>query len=395
MDLNQLQKKFSEQFGEGEEPIRIFFAPGRVSLLGEHLDYNGGLALPCALSMGTYLLIRRGSNGLLKLASLNRDPVLEISLQEIKEKVRNEWWNYPLGIFHEFQKRIPVDNGFEMLFAGDLPISAGLSSSASIEVVTAFALNELLLTKLSLKEIALLSEHSENNFVGVQCGILDPYAAAFGKNNNAMLLNCMTTEHDYIPMHLGDFEFIIANTNKPRQLVDSAFNQRFTECRRALEIMQRLLRVNFLAEATPEKFSSIGDIFPDEIAFKRAYHIVYENDRVKKASGALMNGDVKTLAKLMNASHASLRDFYEVSCFELEIMVQAAISVDGCLASKLSGAGFGGCTISLIRKDARGKFCESVSSEYKTRTSLDAEFYEVKVGDGAKEIDQSYESVSE
>jgi galactokinase len=357
-----------------------------VSLLGEHLDYNGGFALPCALSMGTYLLIRRTKDGLLKLSSRNMPSTLKIPIDEIGKKVRNEWWNYPLGIFHEFQKRISVRNGFEMLFAGDLPISAGLSSSASIQVVTAFALNELLLTKYSLKEIALLSEHSENNFVGVQCGILDPYAAAFGKENNAMFLNCVTAEHDYIPVNISGYEFIIANTNKPRQLVDSAFNDRFDECRRALGIMQRLLRVNFLADATPEKFSSVGDLFPDEIAFKRAYHIVYENDRVKKASVALLNGDIKTLAELMNISHTSLRDFYEVSCFELEIMVQAAISVEGCLASRLTGAGFGGCTISLIRKDIREKFCGKVFSEYKMKTSLDAEFYEVKVGDRAREI---------
>jgi galactokinase len=205
-----------------------------------------------------------------------------------------------------------------------------------------------------------------------------------------MFLNCVTTEHDYVPVDIGEYEFIVANTNKPRQLVDSAFNLRFAECRRALEIMQRLLRVNFLAEATPEKFPSIGDMFPDEISFKRAYHIVHENDRVKKASVALLNRDIKTLAALMNGSHASLRDFYEVSCFELETMVHAAIAVEGCLASKLSGAGFGGCTISLIRKDIREKFCEKVFSEYKMRTSLDADFYEVKVADGAKEIYQKY-----
>lgn len=386
MDLNQVQIKFREQFGEGEEPIRIFFAPGRVCLLGEHLDYNGGLALPCALSMGTYLLIRRRTDGLLKLASLNMEAVLRIPVREINAKIKDDWWNYPLGIFHEFQKRVMIEIGFEMLYAGDLPISAGLSSSASIQVVTAFALNELLLTKFSLKEIALLSEHSENNFVGVQCGILDPYAAAFGKKNNVMFLNCVTAEHEYIPVDTGEYEFIIANTNKPRQLVDSAFNHRFAECRRALGILQQLLRVNFLAEATPEEFSSVGDLFPDEISFKRAFHIIHENDRVKKTSVALWNRDIKILAELMNISHASLRDFYEVSCLELEIMVQAAITVEGCLASRLTGAGFEGCTISLIRKGIREKFCKKVFSEYKIRTSLDAEFYEAEAGDGVKEI---------
>jgi len=384
--VKSLKEIFGQHFGRSEEIIHSYFAPGRVCLIGEHLDYNGGFVLPCALSMGTYLLVRKRNDHLLKFASLNYDSSFEISLKEINSKVGNDWWNYPLGVMNEFQKIASTEFGFEMLFSGDLPIGAGLSSSASIEVATAFSLNELLNTKLSLKEIALLSKRAENNFVGVQCGILDQYAVALGKKDHAMFLNCVTEEHEFIPVNIGGYEFIIANTNKPRQLEYSAFNDRFNECRRALQIMQRLLPVNFLADATPQQFDSIEHFFPDEATRKRAHHIVHEQDRVKRASSALARGDVSELALLMNESHASLRDYYDASCLELETIVSAALSVKGCLASRASGAGFGGCTINLIEKEVKEKFCEKVFSEYKMKTGLNPEFYEVKMGDGVKEF---------
>ncbi|HYV92836.1 MAG TPA: galactokinase [Chitinophagales bacterium] len=384
--VKALKEIFEQHFGRNGEVIHSFFAPGRVCLIGEHLDYNGGFVLPCALSMGTYLLVRKRKDHILKLTSLNYSSSFEISLNEIDAKVGNDWWNYPVGVVNEFQKIVSGALGFEMLFNGDLPISAGLSSSASIEVVTAFSLNELLNTKLSLKEIALLSKRAENDFVGVQCGILDQYAVALGRKNHAMFLNCVTEEHEFIPVNIGDYEFIIANTNKPRQLENSAFNDRFNECRGALQIMQRLLPVNFLADATLQQFDSIEHFFPDEVTRKRAHHIVYEQERVKRAASALARGDVGELAALMNQSHASLRDYYDASCSELETIVSAALSVNGCLASRPSGAGFGGCTINLIRAEVKERFCEKVFSEYKMKTGLNAEFYEVKMEDGVKKF---------
>jgi len=383
---DKLKEIFTERFGGDEQGIRSFFAPGRVTLIGEHLDYNGGFVLPCALSLGTYLLARRRNDKMLKLVSLNYNSSIEIPLSEIHSKEGSDWWNYPLGVMNEFQKIVAPEFGFEMLFSGDLPISAGLSSSASIEVVTAFALNEILNAKLSLKEIVSLSKRAENDFVGVQCGIMDQYASAFGKKDHAIFLNCATEEHEYISVNTGQYEFIIVNTNKERQLESSDFNNRYNECQQALKTMQRLLPVNFLADATLSQFDSVEHFFPEENSRRRAHHIVYEQARVKSAAKSLAKGDINELAFLMNESYASLRDYYEASCFELETIVSAALSVDGCLASRASGAGFGGCTINLINRESKEKFREKVFSYYKIKTGLKAEFYEVNMEDGVREI---------
>ena len=385
MNTEHLKIEFQQRFGEGKNNCALFFAPGRINIIGEHLDYNGGFVLPCALSMGTWLVVRKRDDRLVKLASQNFDSSIEISLNEIHEKRGNSWWNYPLGVIHEFSIVTQIDCGFEMMFGGDLPVGVGLSSSASIEIVTAFAMNNLFQTMLTLKEIALLSRRAENNFIGVQCGIMDQYAVALGKKDHALFLNCLTAEHEYIPAEIDDYSFIISNTNKPRQLESSAFNERFHECQLALKTMQRLLTVNEIAEATPDQFEMIEHWFPDENTRKRAHHLVFENNRVKKARKALSSDDVFELATLMNESHASLRDNYEVSCDELETIVNAARLVDGCLASRISGAGFGGCTISLIRRDARGKFCDEVKRSFQKSTGLTAEFYDVEIGNGVRE----------
>jgi len=385
VNTEHLKIEFQQRFGEGKNNCALFFAPGRINIIGEHLDYNGGFVLPCALSMGTWLVVRKRDDRLVKLASQNFDSSIEISLNEIHEKRGNSWWNYPLGVIHEFSIVTQIDCGFEMMFGGDLPVGVGLSSSASIEIVTAFAMNNLFQTMLTLKEIALLSRRAENNFIGVQCGIMDQYTVALGKKDHALFLNCLTAEHEYIPAEIDDYSFIISNTNKPRQLESSAFNERFHECQLALKTMQRLLTVNEIAEATPDQFEMIEHWFPDENTRKRAHHLVFENNRVKKARKALSSDDVFELATLMNESHASLRDNYEVSCDELETIVNAARLVDGCLASRISGAGFGGCTISLIRRDARGKFCDEVKRSFQKSTGLTAEFYDVEIGNGVRE----------
>jgi galactokinase len=381
-----LIQRFEIRFGEHTTKPLVFFSPGRINLIGEHLDYNGGFVLPCALSLGTYLTIRLRDDGQLKLYSENFDSSFEISLENINGKAGDRWWNYPLGVVDEFNKLSKVEQGFEMLFSGDLPIGAGLSSSASIEVATAFAINRLLKRELPLKEIAQLAQRAENNFVGVRCGIMDQYAVAFGKEDHAIFLDCSSISHEYVQATLQGFSFIIADTNKSRSLDSSAFNMRYEECRVALKTMQRLLFVNEIAEATPEQFESIEHWFPDEISRNRARHLVFENQRVKEASVALPKRNIMQLAALMNESHASLRDNYDVSCNELESLVRASQDVNGCHGSRISGAGFGGCTINLVANDAEKLFENEVAKSYFNSTGLVASFYKVQIGNGVHEI---------
>jgi len=386
MNAEHFYLEFRKKFGESEDKARMYFSPGRVNIIGEHLDYNGGYVLPFALALGTYLLVRRRNDRLIKLASQQFNSTIEVDLENILMRNANEWWNYPLGVISGFRKLTEVDHGFEMLFTGDLPIGVGLSSSASIEIATAFALNDLFQTNLSAHELALLSVKAENEFVGVQCGILDQFAAVFGKEDHALFLNCATEDFVYVPILSQDYLFIISDTNKPRRLTTSFFNERHRECGLALKTMQRLLNVSHLADALPKQFEMIEHWFADENTRKRARHVVFENERVKKAAAALADANIAELAQLMNASHASLRDNYEVSCDELEAIVNSARSVDGCLASRISGAGFGGCAINLVRRDAIEKFRQQVTTAYFETTGLNATFYNSQSSNGAGEM---------
>lgn len=384
-DLKFLFETFDSRFGKGEMPS-VYFAPGRINIIGEHLDYNGGFVLPCALKEGTHLAIRKRKDSRVLMHSEGFDAELITSWDQLSSASKGRWWNYPLGVFHEFSRVSNRLTGFELFFSGNLPRGRGLSSSASIEVVTAFALNEMMSCGMELKELALLCRKAENEFVGVQCGIMDQFAATFGKANHAIMLNTSTLDFEFIPLDLRHCSFVITDTNKPRQLESSAFNERFMECGDALRSIQRLKSVEEIAELTPHEFDEIECWLPDEKARKRARHIVYENERVKQAGAALTNGELWELASLMNESHASSRDEYEVSCFELESLIHACRTSAGCMGARISGAGFGGCTLNLVETRSIPEFRFQVIVKYKRLTGLQAGFYDVEIGGGVMRL---------
>lgn len=382
----ELKNQFFSRYATSSTLPDVFFAPGRINILGEHLDYNGGYVLPCALGLGTFLAIRRRKDKRVIMASAGYNEIFESELGHLPGKSSNYWWNYPLGVMHELHLNESDNQGVEMQFASNLPTGVGLSSSASIELVTAYALNEILEKALSLQELALLCRRAENDFVGVQCGIMDQYAVIFGKKDHAIFFDTKHLVHELVPVHLGDYLFLILDTNTRRQLESTAFNERYQECRAALKTMQRLLNVQEIADASPEAFEEMENWFPDESARKRARHIVFENERVKQGAAALRDGKVEELAGLMNASHESARDNYEISCFELEALIGAALASPGCLAARISGAGFGGCTLNLVNKMKADEFMQETRSRYRNATGITAMFYPVEIGSGVSMI---------
>ena len=387
MNLSILKERFFELYGNPESNPRCFFAPGRVNLIGEHTDYNGGFVLPCALQYGTYLLIRPTGDAVVRLASTNMDFKTEIRLEDMGKKVGSQWVNYPLAIFDQFrQLNIPF-SGFDMLFSGDIPNSAGLSSSASIEMVTAYALTVLLnAIELEMLDLVKLSQRAENEFIGLNCGIMDMFAVGMGKKDNAIFLNCKTLEYKRVPFVTNGFALIIANTNKQRGLADSKYNERVAECQLAVTYLSMNTPISKLGELSFMQFFKMQEIIPDELIRSRARHIISENQRVLNAVSALQKGDILQFGALMNASHESLRDNYEVTGFELDTLVGEAWKINGVVGSRMTGAGFGGCTVSLVREDAVENFIEVVGREYQLKTGLKADFYLAEISDGVKEI---------
>jgi galactokinase len=379
-----LRKAFTDRYGtQGNEPV-LFFAPGRVNLIGEHTDYNGGFVLPCAIQYGTYLLIRKTDDNLIKLASLN-DPqktVIPVTDHFSKQSVR--WFNYPLGVFEQFiEKGIPV-GGMELLFYGDIPSNAGLSSSASIEMVTAFALNHILETGLDLLDLVKMSQKAEHEFAGVNCGIMDQFAVGMGKANHAIFLNCNNLVYKLVAVPLSGYKLIIANTHKPRSLADSKYNERVAECQLAIAFLAERFSINKLGDLGYPQFFKAQDSIPDEVIRKRARHVISENQRVLASVASLLKNDLAQFGVLMNASHDSLRDNYEVTGFELDTLVEEAWKITGVLGSRMTGAGFGGCTVSLVREDVIPVFMDKVGKEYKAKTGLTADFYVAEIGDGVR-----------
>lgn len=387
MDLIKLNEHFFELYGKPDDKPRCFFAPGRVNMIGEHTDYNGGFVLPCAIQYGTYLLIRPTDETVVRMASTNMEFSAEIPLGKLSGKVDKQWVNYPLGIFDQFrQLNIPV-TGFEMLYSGDIPNGAGLSSSASIEMVTAFALSSILgSTQLEMIDLVKMSQRAENEFVGLNCGIMDMFAVGMGHKDHALFLNCLTLEHKRVPFELRGFKLIIGNTNKQRGLADSKYNERVAECQLAVTYLSQSLPVSKLGEISFMQFYKIQEEIPDELIRKRARHVISENQRVLNSVSSLLKGDILQFGALMNASHESLRDNYEVTGFELDTMVAEAQKINGVVGSRMTGAGFGGCTVSLVREEIVEKFIEHVGREYKAKTGLRADFYVAEVSDGVKEI---------
>ncbi|MBS2970928.1 galactokinase [Metabacillus sp. KIGAM252] len=384
----QLINQFNEVFGKGTEP-RVFFAPGRVNLIGEHTDYNGGHVFPCALNVGTYCLVRERSDQMMRMYSLNFEDngMIEFQADDLLYKKEHDWANYPKGVLKEFSLRgIQMNHGLDVLFYGNIPNGAGLSSSASIELASAVMINELTRSTIDRLELVKMSQHAENEFIGVSCGIMDQFAIGMGKKDAAVLLNCQTLEYQYSPLELKDSVLVISNTGKRRTLADSKYNERRAECERALKNLQTRLDIHSLGDLTAEEFEENQHLIENETDRKRAKHAVLENIRTLQAVKKLHDGDEEGFGQLMNDSHLSLRDDYEVTGKELDAMVEIAWKQPGVIGSRMTGAGFGGCTVSIVRKSAVEKFISEAGAAYKKEIGLTPEFYVVEVGEGAREI---------
>ena len=387
MNIQEFQKLFFNLYGNPQKTPRLFFAPGRVNLIGEHTDYNGGFVLPCALQYGTYLLIRKRPDNLVRFATTNFDYKIEYDISKGYVKQQGQWINYPLGIFDQFDKLKIGLSGFDMLFSGDIPNSAGLSSSASIEMVTAFALASMLnVTSLEMTDLVNLSKRSENEFIGLDCGIMDMFAVGMGSADHAIFLNCLTLEFKRIPFILNGYKLIIANTNKKRGLADSKYNERVQECKEAIDAIRPHIPVNHLGEIGFMQFFKIQELIEDERVRRRARHVISENQRVLNAVSCLHKNDLLQFGALMNASHESLRDNYVVTGIELDTLVEEAWKINGVIGSRMTGAGFGGCTVSIVRDDVVEKFIHQAGDNYRQKTGLTASFYIAEVSDGTREI---------
>lgn len=384
----QLMERFMDKHGESQHEVRIFNAPGRVNLIGEHLDYNGGYVLPAALEFGTTLIIRPRDDNKVSFSSTNIPYELTISLDDDYGHKSDQWTDYPVGVITELNKiGCNLSSGYDLLYHGDIPNGAGLSSSASIEVVTAYAFLKMEGKETDTVEIAKLSQRVENLFVGVNSGIMDQFAVANGKQDHAILLMCDTLEYELVPFRTGAYKIVISNTNKRRGLVDSKYNERRSECDRALEILQKELpALSYLAQLNPDQFATLQDSIRDETVRRRAQHVVEENQRVHDSVKALKNGDLEAFGQYMNQSHDSLRYLYEVTGDELDALVEEAQRIPGTLGSRMTGAGFGGCTVSLVHEDAVERFIAEVGQQYEARIGLKPDFYVCGVGQGVHEV---------
>lgn len=383
-------KTFAEKFGEGSnEGVKCYFAPGRVNLIGEHTDYNGGHVFPCALTIGSFAAARKRSDRKLRFYSVNLDKVgvIESSLDEFKPLKEDSWTAYPKGVMWAFEKRgFRMDTGLDIVLYGNIPNGSGLSSSASIEVLTGFILRDLYGFEVSGVDLAVIGQDAENNYCGMNCGIMDQFASSMGKADNAIFLDCATLKYEYAPVVLNGMKLVVTNTNKKHKLVGSAYNDRRNECEKAREILSEACGIKELGELSNEDFEKYKDAIKDPVVKKRAKHAVYENNRTLVAVEALKKGDIEEFGKLMNASHVSLRDDFEVTCEELDILAEEAWKIPGVLGSRMTGGGFGGCTVSIVKDEAIPEFKKQVGEAYKARVGYDCTFYEVSIGDGPRVI---------
>jgi galactokinase len=382
--IDELVKEFRNRFQKS--PERIFFCPGRVNLIGEHIDYNGGRVMPCAISPGVWLAVSKNIKKELSFHCLNFPETAELHLQTSYSRSGSEWFNYPLGIINHFaENEMPV-SGMEMLFSGNLPIGAGLSSSASIEVLTAFAISEMFGLNISKTEIALLSKKMENEFIGVNCGIMDQFAVAMGKKDKAILLDCDTLDYEYLPLYLGEYALVIINSNKTRKLTESKYNERFTECGRILKALKKELPVLHLCDISMDDFFTHRHLINDPVLERRALHVISENSRVEEAVDVLRAGELLKFGQLLYASHGSLKELYEVSGKELDTIVDFCKSFDGCIGARMTGAGFGGCVIALVKKNELDEFKPGISSYFENNIGYKPEVFVSEIGEGVKEL---------
>jgi len=378
-------------YGKNDAEIRLFYSPGRVNLIGEHTDYNGGYVFPCALDFGTYAAIRKRNDKKVFMASLNFDLKVEVDLDAFIYDKSHDWANYPKGVLKVLQDEGYDFSGFEIVFEGNIPNGAGLSSSASIELVTAVAVNEVFNLNIDRIKLVKLCQKAENTFVGVNCGIMDQFAVGMGKKDHAILLKSDTLEYSYVPLKLEGYKILITNTNKRRGLLDSKYNERRSECEKALSYLQKALPVKNLSEITIEQFEEYQDLIPYEVLRKRAKHVITENKRVLDAVKALNDKDLIKFGELMIESHNSLRDDYEVTGKELDTLVEEALKLKGVIGSRMTGAGFGGCTVSIVKEEEVPDFIKVVSKNYKRKIGYEPTAYITGVGEGAREIDISKE----
>lgn len=381
---DELTREFRIRFGR--DPDKIFFCPGRVNLIGEHIDYNGGRVMPCAIDMGTWLAVARNTDKRLRFQSLSFPEVVELHLQESYSRTGPDWYNYPLGVLNQLLEDGHVISGYDMLFAGNLPVGAGLASSASIEVLTAFAIDDIAGAGLSRKEIARLAQRSENNFIGIQCGIMDPFVVALAQKDHAMLLDCDTLDYEQLPLPLEDHVLVIINTRKARHLANSGYNTRFVECGRALAALKRELKVQHLCEIAPDEFLRHRHLIGDPVLEKRAMHVIFENQRVIQAAAALKAGDLPAFGKAMFASHQSLEELYEVSTVELDTIVAFSREFDGCIGARMTGAGFGGCAIALVKRGRADAYAVGLASHYSAAIGYTPDVFATTIPDGVTEI---------
>lgn len=388
MIQNDVLAKFKEIFGD-EGDIRVYFAPGRVNLIGEHTDYNGGHVFPCALTIGTYGAVRKRNDNKLRFYSMNFEHlnVIESSLDDLTPRKNAGWTNYPKGVMWALrEKGYEIPCGIDLMLFGNIPNGSGLSSSASVEVLTGYILNDLFDLGISNQDLALLGQFSENNFNGVNCGIMDQFAIAMGKKDHAIFLDTADLSFEYAPIKLEGAKIVISCSNKKRGLGDSKYNERRAECEEALEEIRQKVKVDSLGDLSEEQFEEVRDAIKDATRQKRAKHAVYENQRTIKAVQALKANDIELFGKLMNASHVSLRDDYEVTGIELDTLVEEAWKVEGVIGSRMTGAGFGGCTVSIVKDDAVDTFIEKVGTAYKAAIGYAADFYVVQIGDGPAKL---------
>ena len=386
MTIEQLKSAYEAAY---QKPATdIFFSPGRVNLIGEHTDYNGGFVFPCALSFGTYLLLATNTEKKINFRSLNVEAVYSLELTQLTSPLPNKAWaNYPLGVLAQFLKRgVAIEQGYDILFWGNVPAGAGLSSSAAMEVVTAYAFNELLGTGYDRTELAKIGQKAEHEFAGVMCGIMDQFASAQGKQDHAIYLNCDTLAFDLVPVKLEGIKVVVSNTHSPHHLDSGAYNDRVRQCQLAVQQISAVRPIKNLAELSQADFEQVEHAITDEVAHRRARHVVGEVQRTKDAVEALQQGNIALFGKLMTQSHISLRDDYEVTGLQLDSLAEAAWKVEGVLGSRMTGGGFGGCTVSLVHDEAIPAFIEQVGAEYTEKTGLKADFYIAEIGDGAHRV---------
>ncbi len=386
MTVQELKSAFQTTYGNAAEAV--YFAPGRVNLIGEHTDYNGGAVFPCALSFGTYLLLAKNDKNAMNFKSLNQPEIVTLGFEQLTTRLEKSWVNYPLGVIAQFIKRgVQITQGFDILIWGNVPNGAGLSSSAALEVVTAFALNDQLGTGFNRTILAQIGQKAEHEFALVNCGIMDQFVSANGAKDHAVHLDCDTLEFELVPVKLEGVKIVISNTHSPHKLDSGAYNQRVAECKKAVEQLNTVRPLKYLAELTEAEFEGIESAITDPVAHKRARHVVGEVQRTSDAVKALKAGDLTLFGKLMNASHVSLRDDYEVTGPELDCMAEEAWKIDGVIGSRMTGGGFGGCTVSLVKEEAIDTFIKEVGVAYEAKIGIKPDFYIAEIGNGATRVE--------